>query len=555
MTTDQDGRLIYWDLGAQKLVRQTRIEDCNIRCVALEADGHHLEFGGSLNDPVGSMSKGFLGSWDFASDNPPRLALGGFAHLGMKLLPGGGLATADNGGIVRVWARSQTIALARGLSKAGDGVEALAEYHNAIAVSPGNPWLLVERGRLLTELGRSSEADADFTRAAQLAPANPQLFLDGEWWIAGPYAALLNAKTPIESDTAPDPSRPPPPAGGRPLAWQRLPAGMQGHVDLRQAIDADNVGAYALAIVYSLAEKNVVLLAGADDTARIWLNGQVELECPRATGADAYTKPVTLKPGRNTILAKVSNGPGDYGFHLRFSDKPDDFVRAYFQADAWAKAADAYAQVLKTDPHNGDPGVHHFGAESFAALGRWKEAIAGFKIARALDPENKAVRGHLMRCYVAINDLASYQPLCIAQIEKLDKNSDAKTKNSAIRMASLMPGVLADYSGVLQIAKKLMDEKTILPAYFHTYGALLFRARHYQSAINFLKRSIDSRKGKQDSLDWAFLAMARHRLKVGTDKDAYTKAHSLAKDATSDWELNAETRALLEEARQELALP
>ena len=219
VTTDQDGRLIYWDLDAQKMVRQAKVEKCTIRCVTLEPDGRHLVFGGAVNDNNVATANGFMGTWDLASDSPPRLARGGFAHLGMKRLPGGELATSDNMGIVRIWARSPALSHARELSSAGKGVDALAEYRKAIADRPDNPWLLVERGQLLAKLGRFSEADTDFTRAARLAPDNPQVFLDAGWWIAGPYAADLKTTTPIESESNPDPSRPPPPAVNEPRVW------------------------------------------------------------------------------------------------------------------------------------------------------------------------------------------------------------------------------------------------------------------------------------------------------------------------------------------------
>ena len=251
---------------------------------------------------------------------------------------------------------------------------------------------------------------------------------------------------------------------------------------------------------------------------------------------------------------KVSNIIGEFRFHLRFSDRPDYFVQAYFRAGQPARAADAYAQVLKSDPQIGSPDIHHFGAESYAKLGL-EGSHHGIQDRASLDPANRTVRGHLMRCYVATGDVASYRPLCMEAMSDLDKNADANAKNSVLRMVSLMPGVLTDYSAALSIAKKLMDEKSILPEYFQTYGALLFRAKQYQSATNFLKRAIENQKGKQDPFDWVFLAMARHRLKLATDKAAYNKANTLAKEASSDWELNAEIHGLLEEARQELVLP
>ena len=50
------------------------------------------------------------------------------------------------------------------------------------------------------------------------------------------------------------------------------------------------------------------------------------------------------------------------------------------------------------------------------------------------------------------------------------------------------------------------------------------------------------------------MAMARHRLKLATDKEALKKAVALAKDISSGWESTAEIHALIAEAREELGL-
>ena len=48
--------------------------------------------------------------------------------------------------------------------------------------------------------------------------------------------------------------------------------------------------------------------------------------------------------------------------------------------------------------------------------------------------------------------------------------------------------------------------------------------------------------------------MARHRLKLATDKDALKRAVTAASSLGSDWEKSVEIQALLEEARLELGL-
>ena len=555
VSASEDGLLIYWDLGAKTALRQVRVENSVVRGIALEADGRQVVFGGARKNVGDPHMAGMLGVWDLASNDPPRLEPGGSAHLGLKLLPDGAMAATDDGGIARVWQRAPLVATARELADLGKRDDALARYGEALAARPDDVRLLIERGRLLTEMGRLSAADTDFARAARLAPDNPQRFLDAGWWVAGPYSPDLNTTAPIEHDAVADPSKSPPTSEHDLRRWRHVPAGMLGTVDLRKAFDADNVGVYALNIVYVQSQKDVVFLVGTDDTARVRLNGRIELECPHDQGADYHAVPVTLKPGRNTILAKVVNRTGPYNFQLRITEDRADFVRAFTHSRRFPEATDSYAGVMSREPDNGDVRVHLAGGNAFAELGRWKEAVPAFRRARALDPENDAIRGDLLRCYIALHDIASYQHLCKEEIERLPKNADRIAINNAIWSVCLAPRALSSYSEVLNIARKLVDGKAVGAALFNTYGALLYRGKKYQAAVTFLKKSIEAQQGKGGPLDWTFLAMAWHQLKEPGDTDALQRAVRMANDPNFNWQYRAEIRALLEEARLELGLP
>jgi serine/threonine protein kinase/WD40 repeat protein/Flp pilus assembly protein TadD len=554
VTGGDDGALIYWDLQAKSAVRRVRVDDGPIRAIAFDPDGGRVAFGGTEKNTVEPEKHGILGFWDYSSDRPPRLLDAGAAHLGLGLLPHGGIATADNGGIVRFWQPSRAIASARSLANSGKFKLALAEYDRAINARPDDAALLIERGRFLTEHGESSRADADFTRAAQLASDNPQLFLSAGWWVAGPYPPDINASTAIEQDAAPDPSKPPPPSGNEPRRWQYLPTRLQGEVDLRSAFDADNVAAYALTVIHVQSTKDVVFMVGTDDAGRIWLNGTRVLDSGRDTVADFFTIPVTLRPGRNTVLAKVVNGPGAFSLHLRISDARADHVLAFSHARKFAQATEYYTSLLTQEAESENPLLHMAGGRALAEEDRFKDAAAAYQKARALEPKNEQVRGDLLRCYVALGDVRSYQPLCKEEIERYAKDKNINARNNAIWLAALLPGALTSYSEVIDIARKLVDNKSAAATYFNTYGALLYRAKHYLAAINFLSRSIQAQNGKGDAFDWVFLAMARHQLKQSGDREALRQAAALAKASNLNWHSRVEINALLDEARTELGL-
>ncbi len=206
---------------------------------------------------------------------------------------------------------------------------------DAFAGAPARPTRearrLIDLGRREAEQGLADEAAAHFARAAGLAPDDPQLFLDSGWWVVGPYREGLAERCPPESD--PDPSRPvagvaPDDGGPAPrLRWRSMMTHPGGGVSFAGAFEPEeHVAAYALAEVWSTADRDAVLSIGSDDLARVWLNGALvhEFAGPdrTATGPDASRVPVRLKAGRNQLLAKVTNGVGPHVLYVRILPEP-----------------------------------------------------------------------------------------------------------------------------------------------------------------------------------------------------------------------------------------
>ncbi len=80
--------------------------------------------------------------------------------------------------------------------------------------------------------------------------------------------------------------------------------------------------AYAFAIVTSPDEREVQLRFDSDDQGVIWLNGIEVFSHTKTNTAeiDNYTIPVTLNAGKNSILIKVCEEIGGWGFYLRITD-------------------------------------------------------------------------------------------------------------------------------------------------------------------------------------------------------------------------------------------
>ncbi len=86
---------------------------------------------------------------------------------------------------------------------------------------------------------------------------------------------------------------------------------------------ADDVVAYAFAVVYSPTTRNVQLKVGSDDGIKAWLNGNLVDDngyACRGASADQDVIPVTLNQGFNFLLLRVGDAGGGWAFLARFTD-------------------------------------------------------------------------------------------------------------------------------------------------------------------------------------------------------------------------------------------
>ncbi|MCX6661385.1 MAG: Ig-like domain-containing protein [Euryarchaeota archaeon] len=101
--------------------------------------------------------------------------------------------------------------------------------------------------------------------------------------------------------------------------WTRYDAG-NPYIDLSDYCnDADYGACYAFVRVYASEQTTCQLWMGYDDGARVWLNGNEVLYDNRYGGFEIDMKKinVTLQPGENRLLIKISEWMGDHGFAAR----------------------------------------------------------------------------------------------------------------------------------------------------------------------------------------------------------------------------------------------
>jgi hypothetical protein len=143
------------------------------------------------------------------------------------------------------------------------------------------------------------------------------------WRVLGPFpgaargAVSLDDEPPFDFDVA-SPSL----GAGEALAWKNAEARPDGFVDLGGALEPREWAlAFAVAEFESPGEETVTLAFSADDGIRLWLNGEHLAESDEA-GAYSQALPnrvrVRLRPGRNRLVAKITNYTAGWGFGIGF---------------------------------------------------------------------------------------------------------------------------------------------------------------------------------------------------------------------------------------------
>ncbi len=160
-------------------------------------------------------------------------------------------------------------------------------------------------------------------------PSRPHFIRD--WNLIGPFDApdmsYLQAAYPPEQGV--DLSGSYRGKGGRTVEWTRITAPESGWVKLEDLVlPREQAVAYGFTCVFAPEERDTQLLIGSDDGVRIWLNDELVHTNPAYRGAypDQDRIPVRLKQGWNTLLIKVLQGAGGWGYYVRLVDPEHTLV-------------------------------------------------------------------------------------------------------------------------------------------------------------------------------------------------------------------------------------
>jgi len=202
---------------------------------------------------------------------------------------------------------------------AGQGklVEAEVPLKKILASDPENVFALLRLGGIRARQKRWKEClDAWQKVVKKVGPADKAAVVQ-DWHVAGPFpnpneGKGLDIAYPPEKTV--DLQATYDGKNKQKIKWKKMTA--QQVRDLSAAWPQEDVVIYGYATIESDADKLVELRVGSDDGEKTWLNGRQVLRVAQRRGVnpDQDRALVRLKKGRNTLLIKVEQGKGQYGF-------------------------------------------------------------------------------------------------------------------------------------------------------------------------------------------------------------------------------------------------
>ena len=188
-----------------------------------------------------------------------------------------------------------------------------------VRLYPGENHLKLE---VIGKSPQASGSELSFVNMS-IVPSDRRFIID--WNLIGPFDApnmsFLQAAYPPEKEI--EMSQTYRGKGNVPLRWKKIQAEPSGFMRLENRIAPSERGlVYGLAYVFSPDRRNALMLVGSDDGVRVWLNEELIHTNPAYRGAypDQDRIPVSLKKGWNTLLIKVLQGGGGWGYYVRFVD-------------------------------------------------------------------------------------------------------------------------------------------------------------------------------------------------------------------------------------------
>jgi WD40 repeat protein/tetratricopeptide (TPR) repeat protein len=199
--------------------------------------------------------------------------------------------------------------------------------------------------------------------------------------------------------------------------------------------------------------------------------------------------------------------------------RPHEWRLSADRAEAHGKlgrADERSADLWRAVKHGADQELVLRFADEQVKQQKWREALELCERAARQRPRlAPSLRLALLARKLGDND--KYRSVCAASVKMAGARPGPELANYVGWSCALGPGGLDDYAPLVAwlesaLAKLPPGEKAGRHAYTNTLGAVLYRAGRHKEAVRRLNDSVRLRDGKGTFADWAFLALAQHRL-------------------------------------------
>jgi serine/threonine protein kinase/Flp pilus assembly protein TadD len=189
-------------------------------------------------------------------------------------------------------------------------------------------------------------------------------------------------------------------------------------------------------------------------------------------------------------------------------------ARAFSGLHRMGEADAEYRAALRLRPN--DPRIrfesHRDRGAFLAEAHRFGEAAAEFARATELRPDDFQLWRFRAVADFAAGDVNAYRQDCTAMLERFGATEDPATACNVAYACTLQPDALPDPARLLPVADVAAPHW-----HFGTWvrGAVLYRAGRHEEAVRCFEDAAGTYRPR--SWDWAFLAMAHHRLGHATE--------------------------------------
>jgi WD40 repeat protein/tetratricopeptide (TPR) repeat protein len=204
---------------------------------------------------------------------------------------------------------------------------------------------------------------------------------------------------------------------------------------------------------------------------------------------------------------------------ILFGPDPTARARYFVGRNQWDAAGAAFREAIRARPNNErvlhERAAFHIERAAFhIEQGNPANAPAQFIEALRLQPHDLLLRRGLALSLLSTGDQDGMRELCADLLRQFGTTTDPAVANSVAWTCALGVDAEADLAALVRLAELAVNgaSEENKHRYLNSLGAAFYRAGRFEDALRRLEEGIRKGGGGSVFQDWAFLALAHHRL-------------------------------------------